>query len=96
MKLWLDDIRTAPAGWTHARSVNQAIAAIGAAENFCEASLDHDLGDYYLDGGDGRRLVYWMILTDSWPHHKPTVHSMNPVGVYIMRQDIERHWHESK
>lgn len=43
MKLWLDDIRPAPPGWTHVRSVPEAqrFLLAGVVE---EASFDHDLG----------------------------------------------------
>ena len=48
MKLWLDDVRPAPDGWYHAKTVAQAQAliqgALHAADPWEEASLDHDLG----------------------------------------------------
>ncbi len=48
MKLYLDDLRTCPAGYTLARSVEQAIQRVEMAksvgEPFEAASLDHDLG----------------------------------------------------
>jgi hypothetical protein len=43
VKLWLDDRRRAPAGWTHALSVAEAQAFLITGE-VEEASLDHDLG----------------------------------------------------
>ncbi|MGH3430932.1 MAG: cyclic-phosphate processing receiver domain-containing protein [Mycobacteriales bacterium] len=39
------------------------------------ASLDHDLGDYAEDGGDGYRLVLWMVEPDRWPGNGIRVHS---------------------
>lgn len=48
MKVWLDDERPAPAGWTHVRTADDAIAVLIAEEPFGgveELSLDHDLGD---------------------------------------------------
>ena len=41
--LWLDDIRLAPDGWTHVRTVEQAKAAL-LTGTVVKASLDHDLG----------------------------------------------------
>jgi hypothetical protein len=49
VKLWLDDIRPAPNGWTWCQSVSEAIVTIGimvieGGQPFEAASLDHDLG----------------------------------------------------
>lgn len=43
MKLWLDDLRIAPEGWSWAKTVDEAM---GIARVFVvdEMSLDHDLG----------------------------------------------------
>lgn len=43
MKLWLDDIRPAPEGWTHVKTVQDAITFLKTGQ-VTEASLDHDLG----------------------------------------------------
>lgn len=62
MKLWLDDVRSCPEGWELALSVNSAIKLIlEAGDGFEFASLDHDLGDYSSDGGDGVKLTSWMV-----------------------------------
>jgi hypothetical protein len=44
MKLWVDDFRPAPPGWTTAKNAEQALVALltGDVE---EMSLDHDLDD---------------------------------------------------
>lgn len=99
MKLWLDDIRPAPEGWTWARSVDEAIYIMlyqGRSRdfpnisNFEACSLDHDLGEG--DERDGIVFVDWMVKTKCWPNTKPVVHSMNPVGRQRMQQTIERYW----
>jgi hypothetical protein len=41
--LWLDDVRPAPAGWIHVKTVEQAKALLTAGR-VRKASLDHDLG----------------------------------------------------
>lgn len=41
--LWLDDIRPAPAGWMHVKTVQQAKEAL-LTGRVRHASLDHDLG----------------------------------------------------
>ena len=90
MKLWLDDIRPAPSGWLHAHSVNEAIAAM-QAHAVTHVSLDHDLGDYSGDDGEGTRLVLWMAEHDRWPSTGIRVHSANPPGMRRMLADIDRY-----
>ena len=64
MKIWVDDLRSVPEGYKWARSVNQAIALVEKAEANEEKiellDLDHDLGDYYADGGDAIKLLDWL------------------------------------
>lgn len=43
INLWLDDLRPAPPGWTHARTVDEAKPYLEAGL-VVYASLDHDLG----------------------------------------------------
>ena len=61
MKIWLDDIRPAPDGFTLAHSVNEAILLIEKTEKDGTSvellDCDHDLGDYFPDGGDGIKLL---------------------------------------
>lgn len=80
MKLWVDDVRSAPEGYVWIKSVNQAKETITSAlakfRNSCEAgmpnesliidiiSLDHDAGDYAEDGGDYIKLLDWL----EWLH----------------------------
>lgn len=90
MKLWLDDVRTPPDGWVHATSVNEAKKHLSTGK-VSDASLDHDLGDYAHDGGDGWRLVDWMAEHNIWPTHTISVHSANPVGVKRMLATIDRY-----
>ena len=90
MKLWLDDIRPCPDGYLHARSVNEAIKLL--QEHGCEyASLDHDLGDYAEDGGDGFKLVLWIAEHDGWPTKGIRVHSANAPGMRRMLADIDHY-----
>ncbi len=73
-RLWVDDLRPAPAGWTWAKSSTEAIELLTTAE-FAAISLDHDLG-----GDDTTRpVVLWLCEHDRWP---PVVHvhTANPVG----------------
>jgi hypothetical protein len=101
VNLWLDDYRDPeqwasrmgwpPTEWRWARSVNEAIQMVEREANpWAAASLDHDLGDYNAYGGDGEKLVKWMIESNIWPQ-EITVHSSNPVGVKNMLSDIDRY-----
>ena len=91
MKLWIDDIRPAPAGYFWAKSVNEAKAIILDSEEQtaiprmynCDfriklIDIDHDAGDYMYDGGDYIKLLDWLEETNrNIPIH---IHSMNVVG----------------
>ena len=94
MKLWLDDIRSAPEGWEHIHSVNEAVGAIVLEyENIEVISLDHDAGDYYCGGGDYIRILDWLEFTNR--NYAIRIHSMNSVGVQNMRAIIQRNgWKE--
>lgn len=95
MKLFVDDIRIAPAGWEHIHSVNEAIGTIILEYDEIEViSLDHDAGDYgppdYIKILDWAEEVYGSDF-------KPAIrlHSANPIGVANMRRIIERNgWKE--
>lgn len=93
MKIWLDDIREAPEGFVHCRSVNEAKAVIAAGEK-TEAiewiDCDHDLGDYAPDGGDGIKLLDWLIERETF--YPIGLHTMNPVGRENMLRTIRRYW----
>jgi hypothetical protein len=82
------------------KSVNQAKSAIMKYEKsgvrFFVIDLDHDLGDFAYDGGDGYELVKWLIETGrNTSDYEIICHSMNPVGVQKMRAIIQRNnWDE--
>lgn len=105
MKIWVDDIRSAPHGYYHAYSVNQAINFIKMAEFYDDASLfndeyrielidiDHDAGDYTYDGGDYIKLLDW--LEETKRNYPIKIHTMNPVGAQNMRAIIDKNgWTE--
>jgi hypothetical protein len=108
VKLWLDDVRPPPAGWTWVTTVEAAKHLLATVE-VTEASLDHDLGicadclarnapgvaTLHCDHvPDGYALVRWLVRTGHWPATKPRVHSQNPHGAARMRDVIERYWPE--
>lgn len=106
-KLWIDDVRPAPAGYTWLKSVNEAKKFLTDIENaldefdfppislFIEViDIDHDAGEFAKDGGDYIKLLDWMEQENmgGWPIH---IHSMNPVGVQNMRAIINKNgWKE--
>lgn len=91
MKIWVDDVRPAPNGYIHCRSVNEAKAAIRFYErDFSDDTilidLDHDSGDYFNNGGDYIKILDWLeeegIVDTGYFFH---LHTRNPVGVKNMR-----------
>ncbi len=94
MKLWIDDLRPAPAGYVWCKSVFMARAFIITTKEEIELiDIDHDAGDYACFGGDYIKLLDWLEETGrNYPIH---IHSMNPVGVANMRRIIRRNgWKE--
>ena len=91
MRIYLDDIREpTPDGFARCYSVNEAIRLMETGHvEF--ASLDHDLGDFEYDGGDGIKLILWMAEHDVWPTEGIRIHSMNPVGRQNMDALIRRY-----
>ena len=89
MKLWIDDVRIPPEGYTWCKSTNEAIDTIEKNKDIIELiDIDHDAGDYCADGGDYIRVLDWLEFSGlSYPVH---IHSMNPVGVANMRLIIQK------
>ena len=98
MKLWLDDIRKAPKGYKRAYSVNEAINLIIEAEDKGEKiemlDLDHDLGEFANNGGDGIKLLDWLVMRDTLYPIK--LHTCNPVGREYMQRMINAFWNKEK
>ncbi len=94
MKIWLDDLRKAPQGFVHCYSVNQAKQAILAGESQNETieiiDCDHDLGDYYPDGGDGIKLLDWLAERETY--YPVALHTQNPVGRDNMLRLVNAYW----
>ena len=93
MKIWIDDIRSAPRGYvTWCTSVDAAKLYIQACENNSIKieliDLDHDAGEYATYGGDYINLLNW--LEETGRRYPIKIHSMNPVGIENMRRIIKR------
>lgn len=75
INLWIDDLRTPPAGYEWVKTSQEAIQYL-EEYNPDHISFDHDLG-----GDDtSRQVVLWLCENENkWPK-TASVHSMNPVG----------------
>lgn len=97
MKIYLDDVRTPPEGYTLVRDAHSAIDIITDAwDMISEISLDHDLGDE-ATCGSGYQVVCEIedFVYNTRPSHLPYihVHSANPIGRRRMEfaiRNIER------
>jgi NAD+-processing family protein with receiver domain len=92
MKVWLDDIREAPEGWTRCLRPDEVIELLerGRVE---EISLDYDLGLVEEPGIDwnGEDVLRWIerqVVEHGSSFFLPavSVHTANPVG----RQRLQR------
>ncbi len=96
MKIWLDDLRPVPQGYEGVKSVNEAIALIEEAEkagiDIEVLDIDHDLGDYYTDGGDAIKLLDWLAERETF--YPVEIHTANPVGRENMERMLARYWGE--
>ena len=88
--LWIDDVRPAPKGWIHLKTVEAAIDFISKHDDIAVISIDHDAGDYVDDGGDYIKLLDWMVETERF--YPVKLHTMNPVGRESMQRMIDRYW----
>ncbi len=91
MKLWVDDERPAPDGWTWVRTGQEAIDALELG--LCTyLALDHDLGDESeLTGYDVACWVERRFYEDTT--YLPPImscHSDNPVGRKRIQQIISK------
>jgi hypothetical protein len=97
MKLWLDDLRPAPEGWTWAKTALEAIRLIDAG-GVDAISLDHDLGDTGIPEMTGYDVA--LHLAQRAFEGKPVpdlvrVHSANPVGRERIKGVIRRYLPDS-
>ena len=105
MRLWIDDLRPAPEGYTWAKNVNEVkiycIQHLDPNKNLHieEFNLDHDSGEYNYLGGDYIEILKFLEekqYLNNWKINSIFhIHSQNVVGVQNMRAIIQRnHWKE--
>lgn len=78
LKLWLDDERPAPAGWTLAKTAADAIDLLRSGD-VSEVSPDHDLGDDIA--GTGYDVLNWLereVVERGFRAPIMHVHTANP------------------
>jgi hypothetical protein len=109
MKLWIDDVRPAPEGYVWCKSTLNALHTIyHNADDIEEIHLDHDAGEYVLEGGDFIKILDELerlchsgnaLKRACWlercSRYRFGFHSANPVGVENMRRIVQRNnWKE--
>jgi hypothetical protein len=90
VKLWLDDVRPAPTGWTRVRWPSEAIELL-AMGCVAEVSLDHDLGDDQR--GTGYDVLLWIeraVAQDSLDPPRIHLHTANPAALDRMRRAVQQ------
>lgn len=94
MKIYLDDVRRAPDGYIWTRSVNETKDLIVQLEESGEKievlDLDHDLGEFSVDGGDAINLLDFLVERGTF--YPVVLHTANPVGRANMERVIRRFW----
>ncbi|MFN3194273.1 MAG: cyclic-phosphate processing receiver domain-containing protein [Aureliella sp.] len=89
MKVYLDDERETPVGWTRVYWPDEAIELLKTGQ-VIEISLDHDLGDD--ERGTGYDVVKWIeeqVVTNSFIPPVIRVHSANISARQKMELGIE-------
>lgn len=95
MKVYLDDIREAPDGWTRTKTVTETIALLESGK-VTDLSLDHDLSfEHY--GGDytkeqtGYDVLLWIegqVVLNGFKPPNMYAHTGNPSAKIKMEQVI--------
>ncbi len=89
MKVFLDDERPTPLGWTHARFVEDAIAFLETGE-VTELSLDNDLGSGYHEGYEVLEWLEREVVEHGFKPPEIKIHTMNMVRRIYMQQLAKR------
>lgn len=96
--LYMDDERVTPAGFeVRTYTAPETIERLKVGD-ITGCSLDHDLGEYLSDAGDGYDVACWIeeqAANGSLGRITCMVHSANPSGASKMRAAIlsaERFW----
>ncbi len=88
MRVFLDDERTTPDGWTRVYWPDEAIQLLDSAE-VTHLSLDHDLGDDAR--GTGYDVIKWIeeaVLRRGYRPPHITIHTANPAARHRMEAGV--------
>jgi len=89
MKVYLDDERATPDGWTRTYTVAETIGLLQIAE-VSHLSLDNDLGE---GEPEGHTVLTWLeqqvFYDPSFPMPIVSIHSANPVRVAYMKRVLD-------
>ncbi len=85
MKLFLDDMRSVPDGYTVARTYEECVSLL-KNNDVDTISLDHDLGTKKT----GYDICLWLVENEVYPKYI-LIHSANPVGQKNMIQLLNRY-----
>ena len=90
MKIYLDDIRKEPDGWTRTYTVEETIDALITGK-VTHLSLDNDLGEGLLEGYKVLDYLEELVhYNPEFPIPDITIHSSNGVRVKYMQTIIEK------
>jgi hypothetical protein len=105
IRIWLDDIREMPEGFTHwAKNAYQAIGLI-IPGNVNYISFDHDLGNYNNEkdeknnGYEVAKFIEFMAYNREIKPIAWDIHSANPVGrkrIELTMQSANRFWNDEE
>lgn len=92
MRVYLDDVRPTPEGFTHrAETAAEAIAFLETG-NVTFISFDHDLGE--PANGTGHDVALWIeaqtYSDNTWPFPDYVIHSANPVGAHNIARTMRQ------
>ena len=95
MRVWLDDVRPAPQGWTWAKTYDEATALLDN-DDVQSLSLDHDIACFRADGREmtGYDVLMFVVERNVNGGKAPeeiSIHSANPVGRARMQGVIDRY-----
>lgn len=82
MRIYLDDKRLAPVGWTRTYTAKQTIKYLDQDRDIIDqVSLDHDLGE---GAGDGYEVLVWIekevYMNSDYIPPEIIIHSANPAA----------------
>ncbi len=89
LRVYLDDERPTPAGWTRVYWPQEAIALLRTGR-VAQISLDHDLGDDAR--GTGYDVIAWIehaVIAEGFRPPRIAVHSANPPARQRMQAGID-------